>query len=89
MVNLNGEAIGINTAIFSRSGGYMGIGFSIPINMAKDICDELIKDGSITRGYLGVMIQPLTPALAKSFGLSEADSEGVLVADVMKDSPAR
>ncbi len=86
LVNLEGEAVGINTAIFSRSGGYMGIGFAIPINMAKDISDALIRDGSVTRGYLGIMIQEFTPALAKSFAAD--GTEGVLVGDVVKDSPA-
>ncbi len=86
LVNLRGEAVGINTAIFSRSGGYMGIGFAIPINMARDICDQLIADGSVSRGYLGVMIQELTQDLAKSFGLESSD--GVLIGDVTKDSPA-
>ncbi len=86
LVNLDGQAIGMNTAIFSRSGGYMGIGFAIPINMIKVIFDQLVKTGHVTRGYLGIMIQDLTPELAKSFGLE--DSQGVLVADVSKDSPA-
>ena len=80
LVNLQGEAIGINTAILSRRGGYIGIGFAIPINMAKSIVTQLIERGSVTRGYLGVMIQQLTPELAKSFKM--ADSRGVLIADV-------
>ncbi|GIX46995.1 MAG: hypothetical protein KatS3mg131_1206 [Candidatus Tectimicrobiota bacterium] len=86
LLNLRGEVIGINTAIFSRSGGYMGIGFAIPINMAKVIQQQLITRGKVVRGYLGVHIQDLTEDLAKSFGLER--SEGVLVADVIKDSPA-
>ncbi len=86
LVNLRGEAIGINTAIVSRNGGSMGVGFAIPINMAKEICDQLISDGSVTRGHLGVAIQNVTPALARSFGLEK--SEGVLVGDVVGDSPA-
>jgi len=86
LINLRGEAIGINTAIFSKSGGYMGIGFAIPVNMAKAIKDQLIKTGSVTRGYLGVIIQDLTAGLAKSFGLGE--SQGVVVAEVVKGSPA-
>jgi len=86
LINLNGEVVGINTAIFSKSGGYMGIGFTIPINMVKAIRDQLIADGKVTRGYLGVSIQNLTPELAKSFGLKNHD--GILVADVMKKSPA-
>jgi len=86
LVNLDGKAVGMNTAIFSRSGGYMGIGFAIPINMAKGIADQLIKHGSVTRGYLGVLIQDLTPDLARSFGLK--GRKGVLVAQVTEGSPA-
>src|SRR6266508_322769 len=86
LVNMSGEIIGINSAILSRSGGNVGIGFSIPSNMAKRIYTELVARGKITRGWLGVSIQPLTPELAKSFGLKEP--RGVLVADVVKDSPA-
>ncbi|MGQ9499550.1 MAG: DegQ family serine endoprotease [Dissulfurimicrobium sp.] len=86
LINIYGEVIGINSAIFSKSGGYMGIGFAIPINMAKVIKDQLISKGKITRGWLGVVIQDVTKDLAKSFGLKE--KEGVLVAQVSKGSPA-
>jgi serine protease Do len=86
LVDLNGKAIGMNTAIFSQSGGSMGIGFAIPINMAKAIKNQLIKTGSVTRGYLGIVIQDLTPELADSFGLD--DHQGILVAEVTTDSPA-
>jgi serine protease Do len=86
LVNMNGEIIGINTAILSRTGGNVGIGFSIPANMAKAIYTELVAKGKITRGWLGVSIQPLTPELAQSFGL-EAPA-GALIADVVQDSPA-
>ena len=86
LVNMSGEVVGINSAILSRSGGNVGIGFSIPSNMAKRIYTELVARGKITRGWLGVSIQPLTPELAKSFGLMEP--KGVLIADVVKDSPA-
>ncbi len=86
LVNLQGQAVGINTAIVSRSGGYNGIGFAIPMNMAKQICEQLMEHGSVTRGYLGVMIQALTPELAKSFGLG--DVTGVLIGDVSSDGPA-
>ncbi len=86
LVNLDGEAVGMNTAIFSQSGGYMGIGFAIPINMAKSIKDQLIQTGEVTRGHLGIVIQDLTPDLAKSFGLE--NQKGILVAQVSKDSPA-
>jgi serine protease Do len=86
LVNIKGEVIGINTAIFSKSGGYQGIGFAIPINMAKINMNSLIKHGRVTRGWLGVVIQDLTPALIKQFNVSS--NEGVLIADVQKDSPA-
>lgn len=86
LVNLDGEVIGINTAIFSRSGGYMGLGFAIPSNMAKKIAYALIDRGSVERGYLGVVIQPLTSELAKSFALDQ--SKGILIAQVSKHSPA-
>ena len=85
LVNLEGEAIGINTAILSRSGGYNGIGFAIPVSMAKSIVTQLIERGSVTRGYLGVMIQQLTPELAQSFKIP--DSQGVLIGDVSADGP--
>ena len=86
LVNLEGQAVGINTAIVSSSGGYNGIGFAIPVNMARQVCEQLMKHGSVTRGFLGLMIQPLTPELAKSFGLS--DATGVLIGDVSSDGPA-
>jgi len=86
LINLKGEAIGINSAIFSKSGGYMGIGFAIPISMAKAIKDQLIKYGEVRRGYLGISIQDLTKELMDSLGLK--DKEGVLISDVTEDSPA-
>ncbi len=86
LVNAAGELIGINTAIFSTSGGYMGIGFSIPSDMAKTVLDSIIKHGRVIRGWLGVSIQDLTPELAKSLGV--AQQAGAVVADVMKGSPA-
>jgi serine protease Do len=86
LVNMSGEVIGINSAILSRSGGNVGIGFAIPVNMAKRIYTELVAKGKVTRGWLGVSIQPLTPELAKGFGLK--DPKGVLVSDVVQDSPA-
>jgi serine protease Do len=87
LINLDGQAIGINTAIFSQSGGYMGIGFAIPINMARAISQQLIKTGKVTRGYLGVMIQDVTPELAHSFGLEKA--QGALISEVTEDTPAK
>lgn len=87
LINIKGEVIGINTAIISgNTGGNVGIGFAIPINIAKGILVDLKEKGSVTRGWLGVMIQKITPELAKSFGLE--DSEGALVGDVIPDSPA-
>lgn len=86
LVDLDGRVVGMNTAIFSRSGGYMGIGFAIPINMIKSIKRQLVDTGSVTRGYLGIVIQDLTPDLAKSFDLDI--HKGVLVAEVTNDSPA-
>lgn len=86
LVNIRGEVIGINTAIFSTSGGYMGIGFAIPSNMAKMVMDSLLKKGKVVRGWLGVSIQPITPELAKQFGLK--DEKGALVGDVVEDGPA-
>ncbi len=86
LVNLHGELVGINTAIFTRTGGYMGIGFAIPSNMVRTVMDSLITHGKVVRGWLGVSIQELTPDLAKEFGVSE--TSGALVADVLEDSPA-
>jgi serine protease Do len=87
LVNLRGEVVGINTAIYTRSGGYMGIGFAIPVNMAKSIMSSLIEEGRVVRGWLGVQIQDLTPDLASSFGYEGTD--GVLVTQVMEDTPAQ
>ncbi len=87
LINIRGEAIGMNTAIFSRSGGYMGIGFAIPINMAKAVMRQLIEKGKVVRGWLGVVIQEIDEDLAKSFGLEKP--EGVLVTEVADDSPAK
>jgi serine protease Do len=86
LVNLDGEVVGINTAIFSRSGGYMGVGFAIPINMAKGVAQQLLDDGEVKRGYLGIIIQNMTPELAESFG-GDA-TKGILVAQISEDSPA-
>jgi serine protease Do len=86
LVNARGELIGINTAIATRTGGYQGVGFAIPSNMARDVSQDLIRHGKVTRGYLGVVIQPVTPALAEAFKLREA--RGALVGDVSQGSPA-
>lgn len=86
LVNLDGEVIGINSAIATRTGGYMGIGFAIPINMAKNVMDQLIKTGKVTRGWLGVYIQPITPELQKQFGLKS--TEGALLSDITAGGPS-
>jgi serine protease Do len=85
--NLEGEVIGINTAIFSPSGGSVGIGFAIPASTAESIIESLKENGAVTRGWLGVQIQPVTEDIAESLGLTEA--KGAIVADVTEGSPAR
>jgi serine protease Do len=87
LVNVRGELVGINTAIFSQSGGNMGIGFAVPSNLSRAIMDQLVRTGKVVRGWLGVAIQDLTPELATQFGI--ADTKGVLVSDVMDESPAK
>ncbi|MHC5024919.1 MAG: PDZ domain-containing protein, partial [Planctomycetota bacterium] len=86
LVNLRGEVVGVNTAITSRSGGHNGIGFAIPSDMVRSVTNAIIDRGHVTRGWLGVQIQPLDDELARSFGLT--DSRGVLIADVLSDGPA-
>jgi len=86
LINLRGEVVGINTAIFSRGGGNIGIGFATPINLVKELLPQLKSKGKVTRGWLGVAIQRVTPAIAESLGLDEAS--GALVANVLKDAPA-
>ena len=87
LVNLKGEVVGINVAIFSTSGGYQGIGFAIPINKAKNIISQLIEGKKISYGWFGITVQDLTDELAKYFGLS--DKKGALVANVLENSPAQ
>ena len=86
LVNLDGAVIGINTAIYSRSGGSMGIGFAIPIDMVKPIYTQLKETGSVERGFIGVMIQDINSELAEGFGLTS--KQGALISEVMTDSPA-
>jgi len=88
LLNIDGQVVGINTAIFSQSGGYMGIGFAVPIDMAMTVKSQLVKDGKVTRGFIGVMLNPgeVDEAMAKSFGLKQAG--GVLLADVSEKGPA-
>jgi serine protease Do len=87
LVNTRGELVGINTAIFSRTGGYQGIGFAVPSNMVKAVMEQLIRSGKVTRGWIGITIQELTPELSQQFGLKV--SRGVLVSDVSRSSPAQ
>ena len=86
LIDLHGRVVGINTAIASRNGGNDGVGFAIPVNMAKSVMDSLIHNGQVVRGWLGVAIQPLDEALAKSFGYDS--TEGALIGDVLPNSPA-
>jgi serine protease Do len=86
LIDVRGEVIGVNSAIYTRTGANMGIGFAIPVNMVKEELAQLKRSGKVVRGWLGVYIQSLTPELAESLGLS--DARGALVAKVVKDSPA-
>jgi serine protease Do len=86
LVDLDGALIGINTMIVTRSGGFMGIGMAIPINMAKKAMEDIIYQGKVTRGWLGVQIQDVNEAMRNSLGLGER--KGVLIGDVFKDQPA-
>jgi len=86
LLNLDGQVIGINSAIYTRSGGYMGIGFAIPINLARGIEEQLLHGGKVERGYLGVLAQDLTPELAQSLAVKA--EKGALIGSVTKGSPA-
>ena len=86
LVNSEGALVGINAAIYSRSGGSLGIGFAIPVSFAKDVMDQIIRTGRVTRGWIGVEIQDITPELAESFGLP--DTRGALIAGVIRGGPA-
>ncbi len=86
--NLGAEVIGVNTAIYSPSGGSVGIGFAVPSNVAKNVVQQLREKGHVTRGWLGVAIQGITPAIAKSLGLNADQPSGALVASVTPNSPA-
>ena len=86
LFNMKGEVIGINSQIFSTSGGFMGLSFAVPIDLALQIKDELVKHGKVNRGRLGVMIQTMSPELAKSFGLEK--NKGALIAQIQKGSAA-
>jgi len=86
LFNLDGEVIGINSQIFTRSGGFMGLSFAIPINVAMDVANQLRDDGRVRRGWLGVMIQPVSRDLAESFGME--NPSGALIADLDPEGPA-
>jgi len=86
LINAYGELVGINTAIFSKSGGSEGIGFAIPIDLARDVMTQIIQHGRVIRGWLGLELQNLSPQLAESFGIG--DQSGVLVAGIVRHSPA-
>lgn len=86
LINNHGELIGINTAIFSKSGGSHGIGFAIPANLAINVLDQIVRRGRVVRGWIGITGQDVTPELAESFGLR--DEQGVLVSGVLEDGPA-
>lgn len=86
LVDARGNLIGINTAIYSRSGGSLGIGFAIPVSTAKNVMEQIIRSGTVVRGWIGVEAQELTPDLADSFGL--VDNQGAIIAGVLRGSPA-
>ena len=86
LVDVNGNLLGINTAIYSRSGGSMGIGFAIPVSTAKMVLDGIVKDGQVTRGWIGVEPNEISPELAETFGVKA--SEGVILTGVLQNGPA-
>jgi serine protease DegQ len=86
LIDSQGHLVGINTAIYSRSGGSLGIGFAIPISTAKSVMEQIIQTGTVTRGWIGVEVQEITRELAESFSLP--DAEGALIAGVQRGSPA-
>jgi serine protease DegQ len=86
LVDTNGNLIGVNTLIFSRSGGYQGIGFAIPVSLAKKVMEQIIETGSVTRGWFGVEVADITPELAESLGLK--GTEGAIIGAIERGSPA-
>ena len=86
LIDAEGKLVGINTAIFSRSGGSMGIGFAIPVSTAQMVLEQIVKTGSVTRGWIGVEVQEITPPVAESFKLG--DTRGALIAGVLRGGPA-
>ncbi|MBA4289065.1 MAG: 2-alkenal reductase, partial [Pseudomonas sp.] len=87
LVDAYGNLVGINTAIFSKSGGSQGIGFAIPVKLAMEVMQAIIEHGQVIRGWLGIEVQPLTPELAESFGLD--GRPGIVVAGIYRDGPAQ
>jgi serine protease DegQ len=85
-VDVEGNLLGINSAIYSPNGGSLGIGFAIPTSTAKKVMEQIIQSGSVTRGWVGIAVQDMTPELAESFKLK--DTQGVLIAEVVRGSPA-
>ncbi len=88
LIDIDGKVVGINSAIYSSSGGYMGIGFAVPINLAKYVYEQIAKDGKVKRGYIGIYGKDVTPEMAEMFGAKDV-KKGVLVDNVVKDSPAQ
>jgi len=86
LVDVQGNLLGINTAIYSRSGGNMGIGFAIPVSTARQVLEGIVKDGQVTRGWLGVEPTEITPEMAETFGLKQ--TQGVIITGVLQDGPA-
>jgi S1-C subfamily serine protease len=86
LVDVNGNLIGINTAIYSRSGGNMGIGFAIPVSTARQVLEGIVRDGQVVRGWVGIEPMELTPELAETFGLKQ--TEGVIITGVLQNGPA-
>jgi serine protease DegQ len=86
LVDARGDLVGINTAIYSRTGNSLGIGFAIPVSTAKSVLEQIVKTGTVTRGWIGVEVQEITPPLAQTFGLGEA--RGTLIAGVLRGGPA-
>jgi serine protease Do len=86
LINVRGELIGINTAIISGSGGNQGVGFAVPVDLANQVMQQILQHGKVVRGWLGVVVQPVNPSIAKAFDLKE--SRGALIGDLTPDSPA-
>jgi S1-C subfamily serine protease len=92
LVDVNGNLLGINTAIYSRSGGSLGIGFAIPVSLAKQVLQDIVKDGAVTRAWIGVEPQDLTPEIAEALKIkpvgAASDAAGVVITGVMQGGPA-